>query len=383
MKSKLKQSQRLIVAFAYVITIVVAYSVLGGPIADILNQKDQASVWFFSGILLVIMGKYVTEPYFSSPSDTLSNSISLTLFLTTLINKNELIGYWFLIVYSLSMFFLSIIHIVLKNTSIKFKRISFYLLKSVGSSKCMFSAIYLLAAYSYFQTRIPMLVVSIAIWISLAFCDVYELLLKWLTGLWKSATKKKSAEIGVAVKNNNDNIFHVEIPKDREDMETIFSSRNELFAIKTAVNTYSVALCVDTKMLLKSIWIELLLLNENGKHISFDKSDADKFGIILLGGEELGSTFMLNKETINTVWWNRIVVAPEYSRMNSFIGFILPDSNISLIRFSICRAEDGIITEGSIVETAINGKKTLYQVVNGVTKEESNLTMSSDGYMCA
>lgn len=207
MKSKLKQSQRLIVAFAYVITIVVAYSVLGGPIADILNQKDQASVWFFSGILLVIMGKYVTEPYFSSPSDTLSNSISLTLFLTTLINKNELIGYWFLIVYSLSMFFLSIIHIVLKNTSIKFKRISFYLLKSVGSSKCMFSAIYLLAAYSYFQTRIPMLVVSIAIWISLAFCDVYELLLKWLTGLWKSATKKKSAEIGVAVKNNNDNIF--------------------------------------------------------------------------------------------------------------------------------------------------------------------------------
>lgn len=66
MKSKLKQSQRLIVAFVYVITIVLAYSVLGGPISDILNQKDQASVWFFSGILLVIMGKYVTEPYFSS-----------------------------------------------------------------------------------------------------------------------------------------------------------------------------------------------------------------------------------------------------------------------------------------------------------------------------
>ena len=57
MKSKLKQSQRLIVAFAYVITIVVAYSVLGGPIAAILNQKDQASVWFFSGILLGVCEK--------------------------------------------------------------------------------------------------------------------------------------------------------------------------------------------------------------------------------------------------------------------------------------------------------------------------------------
>ena len=101
MKSKLNQFQRLLVAIAYVFTIVLAYSILGGPIADILNQKDQASVWFFSGILLVIMGKYVTEPYFSSPSDTLSNSISLTLFLTTLIDSNKLIGYRFLIIYSL------------------------------------------------------------------------------------------------------------------------------------------------------------------------------------------------------------------------------------------------------------------------------------------
>ncbi len=383
MKSKLKQSQRLIVAFAYVVTIVIAYSVLGGPIADILHQRDQASVWFFSGILLVIMGKYVTEPYFSSPSDTLSNSISLTLFLTTLINKNELIGYWFLLVYSLSMFIMSIIHIAIKNTNFKFKKVSYYLLKSIGSSKWMFSAIYLLAAYSYFQTKIPMLVVSIAIWISLVFCDVYELILKWLVGLWKSATKKTSEEIGLAVKNDNDNIFHVEIPKDREDMEILFSSKNELFAIKTAINTYSVALCVDTKMLLKSIWVELLLLNENGKHITFSKSDADKFGISLLGGEELGATFLLDKGAIDANWWNRIVASPEFSKMDSFIGFVLPDSNISLIRFSVCRAEDGIITEGSIVETVINGKKILYQVVNGVTKEENNLTMSSDGYMCA
>lgn len=383
MKSKLKQSQRLIVALAYVITIVLAYSVLGGPITDILNQKNQTSVWFFSGILLVIMGKYVTEPYFSSPSDTLSNSISLTLFLATLINKNELIGYWPLIVYSLLMFILSIIHIALMNTNIKFKRISFYLLKSIGSSKCMFSAIYLLAAYSYFQTKVPMLVVSIAIWILLTFCDAYELLLKWLIGLWKSSTKKSSDEIGVAVKNDNDNIYYVEIPKDREDMEIIFSSRNKLFAIKTAVNTYSVALCVDTKMLLKSIWVELLLLNENGKHMTFDKSDADKFGIMLLGGEEIGSTFMLNEETIDVACLNRIAISPEYSRINNFVGFILPDSNINLIRFSVYKTEDGNITEGSIVETVINGKRTLYQVVNGVTKEENNRTMSSDGYMCA
>ena len=34
-------------------------------IADILNQSEAASVWFFSGILLIIMGMYVNKPYFS------------------------------------------------------------------------------------------------------------------------------------------------------------------------------------------------------------------------------------------------------------------------------------------------------------------------------
>ena len=53
------------------------YGLLNGGIADILNRSEAASVWFFSGILLITMGMYVTELYFSSPTDILSNSILL------------------------------------------------------------------------------------------------------------------------------------------------------------------------------------------------------------------------------------------------------------------------------------------------------------------
>ena len=81
MKRQLSQLQRLLVAGIYIFIIVMIYGLLNGGIADILNQSETASVWFFSGILLIIMGMYVTEPYFSSPTDTLSNSISLILVL--------------------------------------------------------------------------------------------------------------------------------------------------------------------------------------------------------------------------------------------------------------------------------------------------------------
>lgn len=383
MKTKITQPQRLAVAIIYVITIVMAYSILGGPLIDIFNQTERASVWFFSGILLVIMGKYVTEPYFNSPADTLSNSVSLSLFLLTLVKRNELIGYRFLVIYSLTMLVLSMIHIAINNTNIRFKKVSYYLLRTIGSSKWMFSAVYLLAAYSYFNNNMPMFVVSMVIWICLTFFDVYEILLTWLFGLWGSITQKPNFAIGVAVKNQNDNIYHVEVSKTRKDAERLFLGRNELYAIKTSSDCFNIAICIDTKMLLESIYVDLLLISENGRRVYFNKNTAKGLGITIVGGEELGTTFLLKEENIDADWQTRIVSSDEYICRNQFIGFILPESDINVIKFSVCRTEDGLLTEGTIVETLINGKKVLYQVINGITKAENSTPNSSDGYMCA
>ena len=115
MKRQLSQLQRLLVAGIYIVIIVMIYGLLNGGIADLLNQSEPTSVWFFSGILLIIMGMYVTEPYFSSPTDTLSNSISLILVLTSLTNRQELKGYVGLLIYAVCMFMLSIFHMIIKN----------------------------------------------------------------------------------------------------------------------------------------------------------------------------------------------------------------------------------------------------------------------------
>lgn len=165
MKRQLSQLQRLLVAGIYIFIIVMIYGLLNGGIADILNQSEAASVWFFSGILLIIMGMYVTEPYFSSPTDTLSNSISLILVLLAITNRQELNGYIELLVYAVCMFILSIFHMIVKNYNEKAKRISFWCLKHLGSSKTMFSVVYLVSAFSFFRDNTPMLFAAIALWI--------------------------------------------------------------------------------------------------------------------------------------------------------------------------------------------------------------------------
>lgn len=382
MNKKLTQGQRIIAAIMYVITIVIVYGVLGGSVIDILNQTEQASVWFFSGILLVIMGKYVTEPYFSSPTDTFSNSISLILMLQTVADKSKLVGYYFLYVYAVLMFGLSLTHIVFKNVNERFKRISFFVLKNIGTSKMMFSAVYLFSAYSYFKDNMSMLIFAIALWICLIFFDVYEMLIRKMQELVKIIKVKQIDVIGMAVKNDNDSIIHVEVSKKREDVNEIFNSKNRIFAIKTANDIYELAICVDTKMLLESIWIELLILTDEEGHLTFQTNEAGLLGLYGIGGEEIGTTYSIEEKNVDTEWRKRIDNTYEIINKNRFIGFVLPDSNINNIKFGVCRAEDGRLTEGAIIETKVNGKRVLYQVINGITREEDNRVNSSDGFIC-
>lgn len=84
---KLKQPQRIIVATIYLILVFVCVSLLGGNIKELLIGATDESIWFYSGILLIIMGQYVTEPFFSTPADCLSNSVATMLAMLSIQNK--------------------------------------------------------------------------------------------------------------------------------------------------------------------------------------------------------------------------------------------------------------------------------------------------------
>ena len=116
----LNQKQRLLAAVLYVIVIVLIYWILGDGISGLLQQREPESVWFFSGILLVILGKYVSEPYFSSHSNTFTNSLSLIIFLLGSAEGKQLKGYWILLVCAAVLFALSLSHMLFKDKSEKF-----------------------------------------------------------------------------------------------------------------------------------------------------------------------------------------------------------------------------------------------------------------------
>lgn len=382
MKRQLSQLQRLIAAGVYVAIIVILYGVLNGGIGDLLRQSEPTTVWFFSGILLVIMGMYVTEPYFSSPTDTLSNSISLILVLTALTSKQQLVGYWELLVYAICMFLISILHMIVKNWSEKTKRISFWILKNLGSSKVMFSVVYVVSAFSFFKENTPMLFAAIALWICMVPVGMIEKIIYaicQLAGIMKE--KEDDSCIGMAVKNSESNLYTISVPKTDAKEKLIASSRESIYAVKVDSDSYRLGSETRRENLIDSIWISVILLDDPGMKIV--SSQLRNIGININYSEAIGTAHVLKADKIDPSIIAKLNSYPIFRDKEDFIGFVLPESNVSTIRFSTCKKNENRVTEGTIIKTCIANNEVLYQVVNGITKIENNRVDSEYGYMCA
>lgn len=382
MKRQLSQLQRLIAAGVYIAIIVILYGVLNGGIGDLLRQSEPTTVWFFSGILLVIMGMYVTEPYFSSPTDTLSNSISLILVLTALTSKQQLVGYWELLVYAICMFLISILHMIVKNRSEKAKKISFWISKNLGSSKVMFSVVYVVSAFSFFKENIPMLFAALALWICMVPVGMIEKIIYaicQLVGIIKE--KDDDSCIGMAVKNSESNLYTISVPKTDANEKLIASSRKSIYAVKVDSDSYRLGLETRRENLIDSMWISVILLDVPEMEIM--SSQLRNIGININYSETIGTAHVLKEDKIDPSIIAKLNSYSIFRDKEDFIGFVLPESNVSTIRFSTCKKNEDRVTEGTIVKTRIAGNEVLYQVVNGITKIENNSIDSEYGYMCA
>lgn len=383
MKEKLSQPQRLLTAFLYVITIIALYTILSGNIMDIFSQSTESTLWFFSGILLIIMGSYVTEPYFSSPTDTFANSISLILVLSAS-DHSSLIGYKPLLIFSYFLFLLSLLHIIFKNTNKKFKNLSYWIMKNVGSSTVLYSFVYLLSAYSFFAlANCPMFTAAIAVWICIVFFDVYGKIIRKISSLiCILKSKSQSPIIGYAIRSYNANSFTISIPKSEDNVHHFSTLSQKVFIVKSDSNTYTLALAAKKDYTIDSILLTLLTLTENGHPVEIKRPNLQGQGINIHYNESIGAAHEIDLSVIASDLLEKINKSPEYLKQESLLGFVLPDSDISVIRFSLNRDNSKQIKEGNIVSVNIFGEDVLYQITNGITKTDTYNYESASGYIC-
>src|SRR6185312_11025013 len=101
MEIKLPQRQRILVAGLYLAALVLIYRFIGGDFTFVFGSGTQDNtIWFFSAALMIILGSYIVEPYFTKPSDAIVNSIAVLVALLGIANKSVFFAYRFVVYYA-------------------------------------------------------------------------------------------------------------------------------------------------------------------------------------------------------------------------------------------------------------------------------------------
>ncbi len=391
MKIELTQRERLFTTLLYFSCLIFLYKVVGGDFDVIFGQASNDNViWFFSGALMIVLGKYLIETYFTKPSDALANSIAALIALVGLADKTAFWAYSAVFGYAAFVLLASIFSIATKDTlSQKLKLASQFAYKLVGifgRADVIFSIIYLSASYSYFARvgDTTSFIILIAFWIVLVFFDVGGLAVKAIFKLFGVFTHKSVDELGTAIGCENPFFYRVEID--------LFKNSNapnvkygDLIAIETAQNVGSVGMVVDKKHLLSKRWLSIYLFrDESDNQIKIDlrskKIISDPKSVF----NKTNCAYLVDYATLSVEEQNVISENTLYKNKDSFVGYVTSGSNINTINFSVLRdtgGEANQISEGSVLRTTIYGNETLYQVINGNTKEEHLENFDTHGFV--
>lgn len=386
MKIYLTQQQRFLVALIYVCILVLIFFFLGGNFQGLsLNASKGNSLWFYSGVLLVILGKYLAAPYFTKPTDSLANSIPVILALMALDENRVLFGYWYIMIIAIVALSSAIISIVSKDSEVKaakwISRTSYWVAINLGSSKFLFSLVFLSSIYSYLilvpSPDINGFLILLGFWFCLTCYDVIENIFQFFIK-FKEANNEDNYELGRGIGCENPLLYKVEI--DKQGTSRIKPGR--LVTVETIRRTKSIGMVINVMVLLNKKWLEVYLLtDEKQKIINFPSGkgwlgDTRSIFKSINFVELLYSFDNLEEATIEKIENSRL-----YKSKDRFIGFVEIGTNLNTLKFNILNnSESNEIIEGSILSVDVGGKETLYQVIDGQTKKQHLENQDGHGY---
>jgi uncharacterized protein len=387
---RLTQGQRLLTACIYLVILFVIFHFVGGGIQELVsNNKLDSSIWFYVGALMIILGSYIVEPFFTKPSDAVVNSITIIIALWGLSSTNSLVGYRFVQFYTVFILIMSIIAIIskeLKNDFIrKISRTSYWIAINGGNAKVIFSLVYILAAYSFYAK--PHLLakynILFSFWVCLVFFDIVGLGIEKATKIIDIFHNKFGEELGQAIGCENPLLYKVEI--DYLKHKPCDIKYGDIIAIETSLNIGSIGMVINSKQLLHKKWLSIYLLQDQDKEIlridlkskklaTESKSIFQKDNLVFLIDQHILEQDIQDKINNNQLFKYKDV----------FVGYVSSGSNINTINFTIIKDLENSkhkINEGAILKTNIYNFETLYQVINGNTKEEHLENFDTHGYI--
>ncbi len=376
-KNELNQKQRIIAATVYFAFLCVVFTYITGDLSSFLFVANvDSKICFMTGALLLILGNFIVEPYFTKPADSIINSVAVIIALMGLSEPNILTGYKILRFYAIGVLIISILSIAFKDT--KNGKVLYSIVELIGKAKVIFSFVYLMGIYSYYgkHENIIEFIVLLAYWMIIMYVHIVEIIILRISSVFSILKSKGDEPIGYAIGCDNPLLFKIEISSNRSEL-----NYGDLVLIEKKDNLYNIGVVIHKKNMLDKYWVEAYMISDNSSAIIIkgDELFGDEINHNTSYPLENGVS-KLNFDNLKTDIQDIVVENELYKNRNEFIGFVTVGSDINTINFTILR-DDYLISEGVIIKSSILGNETLFQVINGITNIEMLEQHNHHGYL--
>jgi len=312
--------------------------------------------WFASGLLLLILLSLVDQPFFSKDSNIFVNAITAALSLLLVPACERTVIYWsfftvvmYLIVCSYILMWLRKKELCLESLFIQtITRIN----RLLGKPETIFSAFFLWGVVRQYGLQSNQFNALLWFWIIFMVLNI------------------------PAVANAIDSKFN------QENLADAQNAVGKIFGVQSK-NTFLVKLSEERKQPLKLFdFVEFFYSVDEREHkgIVLDVYLLDQEQWIkVLTTPEIDSLFdkTIDKYTPDYIY--KVVNPPDNDYLKRFVGLIYQDSVIEKIRFSYNAKIE--IYSGQLIELNVNAHKILYQVVQGITKNEQLSNKNESSYI--
>lgn len=387
-EKKLTIRERMASSILYVLLIFGIGIYLNGNIEFIFDSSNKYYILFATAALMLVMGDYLTEPYYTKPVDVIVKSFTILLVLVSVpIKKQEIfIFYDIFLCINIVLLIVSVILVMLGHfdSDTRIKKFFIGLITKFASPSIIFSILYLLSLFSFFDNHSNDFLILFGLWLLLIFKKPVEFIAKFFINVL-SFMKKEIVDdsIGIAIGCDNPFLYKVEINNEIHQKNNI--KKGNLIYLELQDNIGIVGIIFNEKHLLNKKWLSIYMLEDSNNEPL--KIDIKTNGFLENNNTIYSKTnlvYSLNIDSLNPENKEIIENNDMYKNKDSFIGFVSKDSDINKIKFhmliDINNEKHLKIGEGTILSSKIFNQNTLFQVLNGLTNEEKLEKYDNHGY---
>jgi len=329
-----------------------------------LPPTTEKGLWFYSGLAALLLGNLLVTPFYTKPADAISYAVAgivgllavnawhspqQTRFDVFLWSASLVYVVLVLVAGTLSIAFRDSSHRLLQKTSASLYHFSY----EVGTPRSVFSVIFLYALVTFHRDN-PREYIAIglawALLVALKPLEVLgELFRRWRE-LWTSS--RAGEQFGEVVGQQLPGITLI-----RHDANTRVSLGDTL-VVTAGDGLPNLAMALDHVGFAEGRWLRAIQLDtpEGHRNLLTASAALNPLGCTILRGglEQIGVQALPD---------------PAFQNRDRLVGLVASNTDVSRLLFEIVRT-DLDIQEGRLLEVQIGTAPVLFQIINGLTKEE-------------